>query len=380
MEREGLKRSTPNGFDTDVAIVGGGPAGLASAIAARQEGLSVRVFDRRHPPIDKACGEGLMPDGLEILRGLGVELSPAHSHPFRGIRYFDEGVLAEGRFPGVAGAGVRRLHLHEALVRRAEEAGVELAWGTRVDGIDGHRLETSSGPVRARWIVGADGLRSKVRRWSGLEGRPSRRKRFGVRRHFRLKPWSDCVEVYWADHCEAYVTPVADDEIGVAILWSGRKARFDGLLASFPRLAERLVDTPVASKDRGIGPLRQRVAGVFRGNVALVGDAAGYVDAITGEGLSVALHQTGSLAAALRKGKLRDYARHCRRIRALPDAMTHLLLWIEHRPALRRRVICALAREREIFSRLLAIHCRALPVRRLGLETAPRLLWRVARP
>ncbi len=365
---------------TEVLVVGGGPAGLAAAIAGRRSGLEVTVVDRRSPPIDKACGEGLMPDGLEVLRRLGVELDADRMWPFHGIRYLDDGITAEGRFPGVSGAGVRRLDLHRALVRRAEQVGVDLRWQTRVDAIDDRRIETSAGTFVARWIVGADGLRSRLRARAGLDAAAPRRgewQRFGVRRHYSREPWSDCVEVYWAEGCEAYVTPVAANEVGVAMLWSGRKAGFDRLLESFPRLAERLAGAEPRSKDRGCGPLRQRVRGVTRGRLALIGDAAGYVDAITGEGLSIAFHQAEALAAALAAGDLGSYARSCRRIVALPEAMTLLLLFVERRPALRRRVIRALAREPAVFSRLLAVHCRAVPVRR-GFETAPRLLLRIA--
>ncbi len=363
----------------EVLVAGGGPAGLAAAIAARLEGFAATVLDRRQPPIDKACGEGLMPDGLELLRGLGVELEKGRMRAFHGIRYLDGEVVAEGRFPGVAGAGVRRLDLHRALVRRAEQVGVELKWGTRIDAFNGARVETSAGSFEARWVVGADGLRSRLRAWAGLEAGAGTWRRFGVRRHFNLAPWSDCVEVYWADDCEAYVTPVADDEVGVAMLWSGRKANFDRLLEEFPRLAERLVGAESASKDRGCGPLRQRSRGVVRGRLALIGDAAGYVDAITGEGLSIAFHQARALAEAFKAADLGHYARQHRRIVALPDAMTRLLLFVERRPALRRRVVRALAREPQVFSRLLGVHCRAMPIRR-GLETAPLLLWRLAWP
>lgn len=318
-----------------------------------------------------------MPDGLELLRRFGVEFDDARQRPFHGIRYLDGDVVAEGRFPGVSGAGVRRLDLHRALVRRAEQLGARLMWRTRVDAVEESRVETGAGPIEASWIVGADGLRSRLRAGAGLEMETPRWRRFGVRRHFAVAPWSDCVEVYWAGDCEAYVTPVAGGEVGVAMLWSGRKAGFDQLLGSFPRLAERLGSAEATSKDRGCGPLRQRVRAVTRGRLALIGDAAGYVDAITGEGLSIAFHQAEALAAALAAGDLRPYARACRRIAALPDAMTRLLLFVERHPALRRRVIRALAREPGVFSRLLAVHCRALPVRRLGIETAPRLLWRL---
>lgn len=362
--------------DAEVLIVGGGPAGLATAIAARAEGLDALVVDRAHPPIDKACGEGLMPDGLALLRQLGVRLD--RFRPFHGIRYLDGDVVAEGRFPAGPGAGVRRIHLHQALARRAEEAGVRLRWRTRVEGLEGDAVITDAGPITGRFVVGADGLRSRVRRWAGFAAASAdpRHGRFGVRRHFAVAPWSDCVEVYWSDGCEAYVTPVAADEVGVAMLWSGMKSSFDDLLARFPRLAERLRGVPAASRDRGAGPLRQRVTGVVRGRVALVGDASGYVDAITGEGLSLAFHQARALATAIKRDDLSLYARRHRRIALLPDALTKLLLWIEKRPDLRRRLIRAFAREPAIFSRFLALHARALPVRRLG-PVAPRLLWRL---
>ena len=363
--------------DTEVLIVGGGLAGLATAIACRQEGLDVLVLDRRRPPIDKACGEGLMPDGLAVLNELGVRLDPSRRHPFYGIRYRDGDIVAEGRFPDVAGAGVRRLDLHRALVHRAEEAGVRLRWGVRVEKLTDAGVETVDGPLRARWIVGADGLHSRMRRWAGLTGPASRQRRFGVRRHYAMAPWCDCVEVYWAEGCEAYVTPVSDCEVGVAMLWSGFKSDFDTLMDRFPRLRERLDGVEATSRDRGAGPLRQKVRRVTRGNLALVGDASGYVDAITGEGMSLALHQATALATALRRGDLASYARRHRRLALLPDTMTGLLLWVEKYPVLRRRLVRAFAREPGLFSRLLALHARALPVRRLGTWTAPRLLWRL---
>jgi flavin-dependent dehydrogenase len=392
----------------DLAVVGGGPAGLAVAIEARLAGLSVAVFDRAlGPGIDKACGEGLMPDAVARLASLGVRLSPAESFPFRGIRYVDGGTIAEGTFPQASGLGVRRPVLHRALAERAAELGARLLWGTAVTGLAPEGLATTTGPVAARWIAGADGLASRVREWAGLAtagnpraeatnalpGLPSRsavrpdirsaagapdRRRFGLRRHFCLAPWADLVEVHWGPGCEAYVTPVASDLVGVAILWSGEaRGGFDDLLARFPALAARLAGAPAASRDRGSGPLRQRVRGVVAGRVALVGDASGYFDAITGEGLAVALHQAAALARVLTAGDLSAYEAAHRRIGRLPDFMTGLMLAIERRPRLRRRAIAALAAEPALFSRLLGIHARSLPPRRLGLDGAVRLAWRL---
>lgn len=363
--------------EADLLVVGGGPAGLCAGIRAAQRGLRAVVVDRRRPPIDKACGEGLMPDGLARLRELGVETAPDGRSAFRGIRYIgDDGVVADGTFLGHTGHGIRRLELHDAMVRRAEQAGVDLRWGVAARGLTTTGIETDHGPMTARWIAGADGLHSRLRAWAGLEGPPASRRRFGVRRHYAITPWSDRVEVHWGHGCEAYVTPVGPRRIGVALLWSAAQLSFDNLLVRFPSLRSRLDGVAVDSDDRGAGPLEQRVAGVTRGNLALIGDASGYVDAITGEGLALAFHHAFALVQAIERGNLRGYELAHRRIGRLPTLMTRLLLSVERRDALRRRMLRALARDPELFSRLLAVHARARPQRRLGLEVA-RLAWRL---
>lgn len=359
---------------TDLLVVGGGPAGLALAIRARLAGLTAVVLEHSHPPIDKACGEGLMPDAVARLREIGVE---PRGLPFRGIRYFDGNVMAEGNFPHGGGLGVRRTELHEALARRAEEVEVDLRWGVKAEGLEADGVRTRQGTLRARWIAGADGLRSRVRQWAGLEEGAAPWRRFGVRRHFAMPPWSDFVEVYWGPDCEAYVTPVSEGEVGIALLWSGAKADFDGLLARIPALAARVAGAPAASRDRGAGPFRQRVRAARRGNVALVGDAAGYLDAITGEGLAVAFHESAALIAAIVAGDLGRYEAAHRHINRLPNTMTSIVLALERRPWLRARAIRALAAEPALFSRLLGIHARTLPPRRLGMDGALRLAWRL---
>ncbi len=366
--------------EPDLLIVGGGPAGLATAIAARQGGLSATVLDRSRPPIDKPCGEGLMPAGVGKLEALGVRLPEAVGRAFRGIRYRDGDLVAEAEFPGAAGLGVRRTALHAALVRRAEEVEVDLSWGTAVRGLASGGVATDRGLVTGRWLVGADGLNSPVRRWSGLDAPPGRHRRFGVRRHYRRAPWTDKVEVWWADGVEAYVTPVAAREVGVALLWSGDKSRFDLLLARFPALAERLAGAEVSSRDKGAGPLHHRPRRVWCDRLLLVGDAAGYVDAITGEGLDLAFHQALALVEAVRRDDPRHYARFCRRLARLPFALIHLLLFVERRPALRRRLIRTLADEPRLFERLLAIHARDRPPRSLGLDGAWHLARGLVRP
>src|SRR5687768_3951329 len=114
---------------TDIFVIGGGPAGLAVAIAARKRGFDVTVADCARPPIDKACGEGIMPDGVAAARDLGIHLEDAGAEPFRGIRFCEEGESVAASFPTGRGLGIRRTALHRLMVDRAAGAGVRMIWG-----------------------------------------------------------------------------------------------------------------------------------------------------------------------------------------------------------------------------------------------------------
>ncbi len=341
-----------------IVIIGAGPAGLATAIHLARLGREAIVVDAARPPIDKACGEGLMPGAVASLERMGVTIAPDGCAPFEGIRFVDEatGVSAVGRFPHGPGLGVRRLWLHDALLRRATELGVDLRFETTVSDVRGDRVVTNQGEIAADVIVAADGLHSPTRKFAGFAASHARRQRFGLRRHYTVTPWSSLVEVYWGDGVEAYVTPAGPNRVGVAFLWSGRKARFDQLLDEFPRLRARLADAPVESRDRGAGPLAWDVPEVVRGRVALVGDASGYLDAITGEGISLALHQAEALAAAIVQEDLSSYGPLHRRLVRLPFAMIHLMLWLERHPWIRRRVFQGLAGDEALFGRILQVN------------------------
>jgi flavin-dependent dehydrogenase len=305
----------------DLVIVGGGPAGLATALHAARAGLQATVLEPRPAPIDKACGEGLMPPAVAALRSVGVRLDGV---PLHGIRYLQDGRTATAEFRSGTGLGVRRTELHTALHRAVQAAGVPvlpIAVGDISQ--DGSSVQTAG--MRARYLVAADGLHSGVRR-----------------AQLPIAPWTDHVEVHWAEASEAYVTPVGSDCVGVAVLGGGRGS-FADRLAPFDGLRQQL-DGVVPGPALAAGPMRQPVGRRVHGRVLLVGDAAGYVDALTGEGLAVAFACAEALVSRVVRDEPhryeRDYLTLSRRYRLITGA----LLWAARRTELRRRIVPAAAR------------------------------------
>ncbi len=342
-------------YDTDVFIVGGGPAGLAAAIAARRRGLQVILADAAEAPADKCCGEGLMPDAVAALRQLGIAL-PADSARFRGIRFIDGSLTAHGAFPGGTGFGIRRTKLHQLLLTRALDAGADCRFKTAVAGIEATGVMLDGRLVRPRWIVGADGFHSRVRDWAGLSGGVKQsRLRYGFRRHFQIEPIPEWVEVYWhGDGFQVFVTPVNAREVGVAMTTSNPAHRLDHALARLPQLRERL--GPATTAERGAITANMSLPAIHRGNVVLIGDASGAVDSITGEGMCLAFRQAVHLAGAIAAGDMSLYAQAHQRLIWPPRAMARLLLWLADHPMPRHAAIRLLASSPRAFHSLLSAH------------------------
>lgn len=338
-----------------------------------------------------------MPTGVGYLQALGVDV--CERFPFAGVRYVaPEGEYADARFREGPGWGVRRTVLSNALLGRARQvtglcikenvAAVPLSVGG-----DGVEVMVGRRPVRARLVVAADGLRSPLRRWAGLDRDGRRHWRWGARQHFAARPWSDYVEVYWSGRgVEAYVTPVGGTQVGVAFLWRrGGYRQLEGggrllpsLMAAFPELQRRLQGARRISEDRAVGPLQQRVRGIVGDGLLLIGDAAGYLDAITGEGLSLALAQALALretvvpvmqkgTGVLRREALARYRTASTELVKGPTQVAELALLLSRYPGLCRRTVRTLARDTDLFQDFLSANMGVQPLLR------PRTMWRLAR-
>src|SRR5271157_1086071 len=337
-----MVKGLPNPWD--VFIVGGGPAGLATAIAARRSGLSVVVADGAVPPIDKPCGEGLMPDGVEAVHGLGITIPEGESYPFRGIRFVSDGIKAEAAFPRGTAHGIRRTNLHRVLLDHAAACGVRMLWQAAVTGLHPEGALVAGELVHARWVVGADGTGSRVRGWTNLDrhevdGLQKKNLRFAFRRHYRTPPWTDFMELHWGRHCQIYVTPVSPEEICVALISFSPKLRLEDALGEFPELRARLGNADHISTERGAITVTRTLRRVYRGRTVLVGDASGAVDAITGEGLCLAFRQSALLGDCLANGDLARYQKCHHTLLRRPAFMARLMLFMARHPSLRQRTM-----------------------------------------
>lgn len=335
------------------------------------------LADALTPPLDKACGEGLMPDSLAALDRLGIAVVRESGFPFRGIRFVDPPRSVDAGFPSGCGLGVRRSALHRLLAERAKLAGVELRWGAHVTGIGANHVQLGPQRVAARWIVGADGIASRVRAWAGLEAGRRAASRFGFRRHYRIAPWTRCMEIHWGKGCQIYITPVASQEVCVALISRDPGLRLDQALPMFPELAERLGAAEVSSAERGAAVVSRRLRRVCSRNVALIGDASGSVDAITGEGLCLGFRQARLLARAASANDLSLYQAGHQALMRRPALMAGLMLLLADHPRLRARAMRVLAGHPALFEKMLAMHVGELDAARFaatGISLGARLL------
>ena len=338
-------------LDCDVLVIGSGPAGSAAAGALARQGRDVLLVEARAHPRPKACAEYASPRIAEELQRLGLAESAWRGDALAlvGMRVIRGQDAVDIRYRDARGArtawGLDRLTFDAALASHAVEAGARLrerstfeSLLTAEGAVVGARLRTTDGPleVRCRTLIGADGARSAVARELGGE-RPVRApRRLGLVAHYDGIP--DLV-----DHGEMHVGP--GWYVGLAPLAGGRlnvgmalpldglsrqsaRRRYEAAIAGIPAVAARLSGRRRLTPIRGAAPIGHRVSRAAGRGWMLIGDAAGFIDPFTGEGIYRALRSARAAADALALGDERAGERYLAERRsafAAKDALTWLV-------------------------------------------------------
>jgi menaquinone-9 beta-reductase len=368
------------GADADVVVVGAGPIGSALAIMLGRSGLRTILIERGRFPRDKPCGEGLLPSGVRVLEELGIPLN--HFPTLAGVSYRTPSAGAvSGLFPdGRTGRGTRRIGLDQLLAETAARTpNVEVVLGCELQAISPSPAEvtvgTSNGEIGAGLVVGADGLRSRTARLMGW-ARPARARRYALVGHLHAPRHEiDRIVITLLGDGEVYLAPTADDEVLVAVLSTKGRLRAEGepVRTAYERrvhIAHPELAGCQMSDVKGAGPFWTRPSTVAGGRVFLVGDAAGFLDPLTGDGMSAGLVAARSLSAILAAPQAGAAERY-RRIEGSQWRrrvfVTRLALAITGSPALAGRAIRGLRRRPAALERLLAMNDGASP-----LSVSPR--------
>ncbi len=363
---------------SEVVVVGGGPAGLSAALICARRGLDTTIVEKRTFPVIKACGEGLMPGGVDALKHLVPQelINKMEYQKFSGIRYIaPNGECTSGYFGKGDGWGIERSELSKLLSQAAEQEPKIKTLENTVATVKGSTeqpiVHFNDQTLRPKLLIAADGLHSPIRRWAGLNGPPSKLKRWGLRQHYQITPWTNLVEVHWSKDMEAYVTPVSPNTVGVAVLshrelissWQ-KPISLKETLQIFSDLGPKLLLSEAKDQLIGIGPLHQTVKRTGTGKVVLVGDAAGYLDAITGEGISNAMEQALLMDRILEKQKEKtrldelviDYSNQLPALMRSYYWLTRLTLLLHRRPSLVNQVVKVFQKTPWLFNYLLDLN------------------------
>ena len=390
-------RTMPGTCARDVIVVGGGPAGSAAAAMLKQRGHDVLMLDEARFPRDKICGESVSPEAWRLLAQLGASgaVRALSLHPLRGMAVTaPDGTCFRGDSRGAScpGFAVRREQLDRILLDRAREAGVEVREGLRATGllqragvVEGVTTVNGSGPeaTRARLVIGADGRRSVVARRLGLLREHRRLRKFAVRGYWEgMEGLEERGEMHGGGGGYCGVAPLSPTRANVTFVLDRREmSEAGGALESFyrrtlrrwPRIAERLARASLLSPPKAIGPLALEASRVSAPGTLLVGDAAGFYDPFTGEGITLAL-RSAELAAEVADRCLRSAS--ARAFRVLPDydrvrhaATRHkfrfnrLLQVVVGRPWLANAAVRRLARRPDLADRMVSIAGDFVPAR-----------------
>jgi flavin-dependent dehydrogenase len=312
-------------LDADVLVVGAGPAGAIAALILARAGVRVRVIDRSTFPRDKLCGDSLNPGAMALLSRHGLAgVVEARGLPVEGMWLTGPGGIGvAGTYPrGLIGRSLRRSELDVLLISAAERAGAMVELGVRVRGplttgdgrpprVSGVTVSSSSGAVRerrARVILAADGRRSTIATALGLVRQPRRPRRWALGAYYEgVDGLTNRGEMHVRSGRYLGVAPVPNGLTNVCLVVPEMRARaamrapavaIDAAVTADDALRERFRGARRISEVRVLGPLAAdaHVAGVP--GLLLAGDAAGFIDPITGDGMRIAMRGAELAAAA----------------------------------------------------------------------------------
>lgn len=296
--------------DLKVVIVGGGPVGLMTAIQLHHQGIESVVLEKRSYPVDKVCGEGVMPLGSQILKDLGLlsKFKAEYFTFFSGIEYFENNKKTQTfEFNDRKGMAIRRVELSRVLREECRERRIEVLENTEYLS---HEKTTNEvlvtyaqngveQRIKCLKLIAADGIHSSVLKDLKINTKKQSYRRMGLRWHVSCKPWSKYVQVYWGHGVEAYVTPVGPSQIEIALLYfpqlhKGEKV--EDLMNYFPFLQNKIKDLKLVSSVKGYGPFPRESEMNPHPYVHFVGDSFAFIDGITGDGISFGFLQAYLLA------------------------------------------------------------------------------------
>lgn len=322
-----------------IAIVGAGPTGCSLAIMLASKNHDIHLFDKNSFPIDKVCGEGIMPKGAEILEDIGVYqyLDPKEMSFFNEIINHDNAEISSGSLNKKA-LGVRRLNLSQAFYKRIKDfKNIRLHEQVKITSL--------SQLTEFHYIIGADGIHSKIRKLLKIDSFQPSLKRCGARIHFQEKLHQDKVEVHWNQGIEAYITPVGPELTELAFIWNTdlhspqQEGLYQGLINHFPELKTRF---PLyEGKINSYGPFPRASEEIYKDNIFLLGDALCFIDGITGEGISLGLEQAELWSQCIAHNGF-DYDFYSKKINQIIKHyyfMTSFALFMSEHPTLRKFVI-----------------------------------------
>jgi len=282
-----------------IGIIGGGPCGLACAIELAQKGFDVDVYEKKNWPIYKVCGEGIMPSGHEILKGLGIfkYLDQSDFREFEGIEYYQYGIPAtKANFEkNKKGIAISRIKLSEALFLRCGDfSNIKLHPYTEI--IDTKSLDHDR-------IILCEGIRGKIKSKLNLGSSINQnRKRMGAHAYFNIAWANKFIELHWGENIEAYITPITSNKTQLTILWDENKVKprgknyyFSILKQFFPHLSQFTIDK-MDGRVSSYGPFNTKSRCIQYGRYIFAGDDLYFLDGITGEGITLSLKQAKLLS------------------------------------------------------------------------------------